>query len=272
MIDEQKATHFWGFDTHFAMLRDSPGYGRWNISSVKHTLAASNPGAAKAILDMGFEHHGCVYGSTEYMGQQSFFPRRDQRDRQRMLTSHGRATSGELIIIDPTTGARLGPNQRGEICVRGPSLFSGYYKRPDETEKCMDSEGFFHSGDCGYLDEEGYLYYQGRFKEMIKSGGENVSILEVEQFLAAEAPGVRRVAVCATPHPKWGEAVTAVIVAETGTTEEGVINACRGSLAPYKIPKRVVFIPEDQWCVTPTGKVDRRAMRNSALKALGIPE
>ena len=271
LIDTKKATHFWGFDTHFAMMRDAPGYGRWDVSSVKHTLAASNAGASKAILEMGFEHHGCVYGSTEYMGQQSFFPRRDLHDTKRMLKSNGRATSGELRIVDPITGAKLGPNEPGEICVRGPSLFSGYYKRPDETAKCMDAEGFFHSGDRGYLDEKGYLYYQGRFKEMIKSGGENVSILEVEEFLVSEVPGVRRVAVCATPHPKWGEAVTAIIVPEPGTTEEDIIKACRGSLAPYKIPKRIVFVTEEQWSVTPTGKINRKTMQEVALATLGIP-
>jgi fatty-acyl-CoA synthase len=189
-----------------------------------------------------------------------------------MLKSNGRATSGELRITDPTTGAVLGPNEPGEICVKGPSLFSGYYKRPDETAKCMDLDGFFHSGDRGYLDEKGYLYYQGRFKEMIKSGGENVSINEVEEFLTSQVPGIRRVAVCATPHPKWGEAVTAVVVPDPGVTEESIREACRGELAPYKIPKRIIFVAEDDWSVTPTGKINRQVMRTTALSALGISE
>ncbi len=272
LIGSEKATHFWGFDTHFAMMRDAPSYGRWSLGSVKHTIAASNSAASRSIVEMGFEHHGGVYGSTEYMGQQSFFPRRDLRDSNRMLKSNGRATSGQLRIVDIDTGVMLGPNQTGEICVRGPSLFSGYYKRDDETAKCMDSDGFFHSGDRGYLDEQGYLYYLGRYKEMIKSGGENVSILEVELFVAGEVPGVRRVAVCGTPHPKWGEAVTAVVVPARGTTEEDILAACRGALAPYKIPKRIVFVEESQWSVTPTGKVDRKAMRQIALAALGLAD
>lgn len=271
LFDTKKATHFFGFDTHFAMMRDAPGYGKWDLSSVRHTIISSNPAASKAIMKMGFEHHGGVYGSTEFMGLQSFFPRRDLKNTNRMLKSNGRATCGELRIADVVTGAKLGPNQEGEICVRGPCLFSGYYKRPDEDAKCMDEDGFFHSGDRGYMDEKGYLYYLGRYKEMIKSGGENVSILEVEQFLVSEVPGIRRVAVCATPHPKWGEAVTAVIVADPGTSEEQVINACRGSLAPYKIPKRIVFVNENQWSVTPTGKINRKIMQQAALDALGLP-
>jgi fatty-acyl-CoA synthase len=272
LFETKKATHYYGFDTHFAMMRDARADGRWDVSSVKHTITSSNPAAAKAIVEMGFEHHGSVYGSTEFMGAQAFFPRRDLRDQNRMLKSNGRATCGELRIVDVETGAALAPHQIGEICVRGPCLFSGYYKRPDETAKVIDEDGFFHSGDRGYLDDDGYLYFLGRFKEMIKTGGENVSILEVEQFLLTEAPGVRRAAVCATPHPKWGEAVTAVVVpASAGVTEADIIAACRGSLAGYKIPKRVVFVDDSQWSVTPTGKVNRRAMQAVALAALGLP-
>ncbi len=273
LLQDLKASHFWGFDTHFAMMREVPGSEKYDVSSVKHTLAASNAGAARFIVEMGFEHHGCVYGSTEFMGQQSYFPRRDISDTQRMLKSNGRATCGEIRVTDPETGMELGPNEPGEICVRGPSLFSGYYKLPDETSKCMDAEGFFHSGDRGYLDEKGYLYYQGRFKEMIKSGGENVSINEVEAFLASSVPGIRRVAVCATPHPKWGEAVTAVVVAaDPSLTEDSIKDACRGNLAPYKIPKLIVFVNERAWTVTPTGKINRSVMRNTALTALGVSE
>lgn len=273
LLQDLKASHFWGFDTHFAMMRDVPGSDMYDVSSVRHTLAASNAGASRFIVEMGFGHHGCVYGSTEFMGQQSYFPRRDIADTERMLKSNGRATCGELRITDIETGALLGPNEPGEICVRGPSLFSGYYKREDETAKCMDADGFFHSGDRGYIDERGYLYYQGRFKEMIKSGGENVSINEVEEFLASSVPGIRRVAVCATPHPKWGEAVTAVVVAaDPGLTEEGIKDACRGNLAPYKIPKKVIFVDEQAWTVTPTGKINRQVMRSTALTALGISE
>lgn len=269
LIHERRATHFWGFDTHFAMMREHVEYGMWDLSSVEHTLAASNPGAAERILEMGFSHHGCVYGSTEYMGSQSFFPRRDIGDRVRMVRSHGRATSGELRIVDPETGAVLGAGEPGEICVRGPGLFSGYYRRPAESAACMDADGFFHSGDRGYLDTAGYLYYQGRYKEMIKSGGENVSILEVEQWLANNVDGVRNVAVFGAPHERWGEAVTAAIVRAPGTalTEADVVAQCRGRLAPYKIPKRVVFIDAEQWSVTPTGKIDRGAIRSVALGA-----
>jgi fatty-acyl-CoA synthase len=270
LFDTKKVTHFYGFDTHFSMMRDAPGYGRWDVSSVKHTITSSNPAASKKMVEMGFEHHGSVYGSTEFMGAQAFFPRRDLKDHNRMLKSNGRATCGELRIVDIETGAALGPNQSGEICVRGPCLFSGYYKRPDETAKVIDEEGFFHSGDRGYLDEDGYLYYLGRFKEMIKTGGENVSILEVEQFLLSAVPGVRRVAVCATPHPKWGEAVTAVVVPTSGASEVDIIAACRGSLAGYKIPKRVILVDDSQWSVTPTGKVDRKIMQAVALAALGL--
>lgn len=275
LIDAESVTHVWGFDTHFSMMRDAPSYGKFNLTSAKHTISASNVGAegVKAFLGMGFTHHGSVYGSTEYMGLQSFFPPADMADVDRMMRSNGRATSGELRIVDVDTHEVLDPLVSGEICVRGPALFSGYYNLPEETAKCMDAEGFFHSGDRGYLDEDGYLFFQGRYKEMIKSGGENVSMAEVEQFLLSHVAGIRHVAVCGVPDSRWGEAVTAAVVPEDGTTavtETLIKSACKGNLASYKIPKSVVFLSEDEWLATPTGKMDRQGLRNTTLSKLGI--
>ena len=124
------------------------------------------------------------------------------------------------------------------------------------------------------MDSEGYVYYRGRYKDMIKTGGENVSSAEIEMFLAAEIPGIRRVVVCATPHEKWGEAVTAIIEAEpdSGLTEHAVQEACRGQIAGYKIPKRVVFIGSGDWVVTPTGKLDRCSARDIALVRIAPTE
>jgi fatty-acyl-CoA synthase len=114
----------------------------------------------------------------------------------------------------------------------------------------------------GFLDEAGYLYYQGRYKETVKSGGENVSMQEVELFLQLETPWVSKALVVALPDPIWGEAVTALIELRPGVEvdPEEIREFCRGRLAGYKIPKHILFVTDDDWAITPTGKFDRKAM------------
>lgn len=273
LIESDQISLFWGFDTHFLMMRSDPSYESRDLSSITRTMAAVNPATFDKVREMGFTHIGSLYGSTEYMGSQTFFPYRDRHDRERMRASNGRATSGEVRIADPETGSWLPAGELGEICARGPALFKGYYKLPKATAECIDADGFFHSGDLGFLDADGYLYFRGRIKEMVKTGGENVSALEVETFLMSKVPGIEKAMVCGTPHDKWGEAVTAVLQATPGhspTTNE-VLEHCRGKLAGYKIPKRIIFVTADEWKTTPTGKLDRKAATALALERLGLP-
>jgi len=261
LIDTKQATLFWGFDVHFLMMRDHPEYEPSRLSSLRSTMVAANPATYEKVRAMGIGHIGSLYGSTEYMGSQAYFPYRDRFDADRMKLSNGRPTSGEIRIA--TDGGEWAqPGELGEICVRGPALFQSYYRQPDATAECMDDEGFFHSGDLGFLDEDGYLYYRGRLKEMIKSGGENVSALEVETFLLSEIKGVKRAMICATPHDKWGEAVTALLDIDDAVSysEQDIREYCRGKLAGSKIPKRVLVIPSREGPITPTGKVDRKVL------------
>jgi fatty-acyl-CoA synthase len=267
LIESDPVTLFWGFDTHFAMMRNDPSYGKFDLSSITRTMSGSNPATFDAIYDMGFEHVGSLYGTSESMGGSSYFPYRDRFDFERMKQSNGRPTSGDIRIISQDTGNELPVGEPGEICVNGPSLFKGYYNLPDETAKCIDEDGFFHTGDYGWVDADGYVYYRGRYKEIIKTGGENVSMLEVELFLASEIPGVLKAVICGVPDEKWGEAIIALIESEpdAGLTQESVREACRGKLAGYKIPKRVFLVGNDTWKITPTGKLDRFSARDTAL-------
>jgi len=266
-IESDPVTLFWGFDTHFAMMRNDPSYGKYDLSSITRTMSGSNPATFDAIYNMGFRHVGSLYGTSESMGGSTYFPYRDRFDVERMKQSNGRVVAGEVRIISPDTGKEVATGEAGEICVRGPHVFQGYYNMPEETAKCFDADGFFHSGDLGWMDADGYLYFRGRYKEIIKTGGENVSMSEVEQWLTAEIPGVTRAVICGTPDEKWGEAITALIEAEpsAGLTEAKVRESCRGRLAGYKIPKRVFFVDKDTWKITPTGKLDRRSAQQVAL-------
>jgi fatty-acyl-CoA synthase len=132
--------------------------------------------------------------------------------------------------------------QRGEICVRGPNVMKGYWNRPDATAEAIRN-GWFHTGDVGMADEDGYIYVVDRKKDMIISGGENVYPAEVEAVLYRH-PGIKEVAVIGLPDPKWGETVRAIVVVKDDVqlTEQEVIAFTGGKLARYKQPKSVVFI------------------------------
>lgn len=275
VIERERISMMFGFDVHYLMMNRHPHFAMHDISSLTKTMIGSSPGSYEEIKSMGITHHGNIYGSSEYVASQSYLPYRDRHDESVMRLSHGRPMLGtDLVIKDPATNRVLGPDQPGEICFKGPALFSGYYNMPEETAKSFDADGYFHSGDYGWVDDRGYVYYRGRFKETIKSGGENVSAQEVELFLQMELPGIRKAMVVAVPDPKWGEAVTAVVQLEPGVEmdEEAIREGCRGKLAGYKIPKYVVFVSEQDWVATPTGKFDRGAMTSLALRRMGIQE
>lgn len=155
----------------------------------------------------------------------------------------------------------LARGQVGEIIVRGPNVFKGYYKRPDANAQVL-KDGWLHTGDLGYFDEDNFLFFVDRKKDMIKSGGENVYSLEVELALQKAVPEFQEVVVVGVPDPKWGEAVTAFGVLKPGAelTEAEVISRGRQLLGGYKLPKRVVFRTELPKNVS--GKVLKRKLRD----------
>ena len=145
---------------------------------------------------------------------------------------------------------------------------------PEETAAAMDEEGFYHSGDYGWLDEKGFLYYRGRIKDTVKSGGENVSAREVEINLEAETPWINTAIVFGVPDRQWGEAVIAMVELKPGSsvTEDELKKFCKDIMAGYKIPKRIIFIKPSEWILTPTGKFDKKALRLKTMEMLGIQE
>jgi fatty-acyl-CoA synthase len=147
----------------------------------------------------------------------------------------------------------------GEIVHRTPHATLGYYRQPEKTAEAFRN-GWFHSGDLGYLTEDGYLYVVDRKKDMIKTGGENVATREVEEAIYT-LEGVAEVAVFAVPHPHWVEAVTAVVVPRPGVslTPEQVTGHLRGKLAGFKIPKYVII--EGTLPKNPSGKILKRQLR-----------
>lgn len=263
IIEREQISLIFGFDVHFLMLKRDPMFGMFDFSSITRTMIGSSPASFDEIAEMGITHQGNIYGSSEYLAAQSFFPYRDRHDIDRMRNSHGRPGLGTQIkIADPVTGEEVPVGNAGEICVRGPALFKGYYNMPEESAKAFDADGFFHSGDIGWVDAEGYVFYRGREKETVKTGGENVSMQEVELFLQLETPWISKALVVGRADSRWGEIVCAIVELRSGAevTEGEIIEFCRGKLAGYKVPKKIIFAGQDDWSFTPTGKLDRRAM------------
>ncbi|MDE2398943.1 MAG: long-chain fatty acid--CoA ligase [Burkholderiales bacterium] len=150
----------------------------------------------------------------------------------------------EVRIVDAAGATVTEPLARGEVLVRGPNIMKGYWRNPEATAAAIDPEGWFHSGDIGYLDAEGFLYIADRLKDMLISGGENVYPAEVESVLYAH-PAVAEVAVIGQPDPQWGEAVVAVVALEPGAKLE--LEELRAwaeeRLARYKLPRRLEIVP-----------------------------
>ena len=171
----------------------------------------------------------------------------------------------EVRIVDPHTGAELPPGQAGEITIRSPGVFRGYWQR-DEATRAVLHNGFLRTGDIGQVSPDGYLQWQGRIKEMIKVSGYSVFPEEVEALLSRH-PGIRQVAVTPIPDPDKGEVVCAHVVPMSGVTlsEAELIAWSRDNMAPYKVPRRVKF--HDALPATATGKVLRRLLREDAVAA-----
>lgn len=178
------------------------------------------------------------------------------------LGSAGRAPMFIDIRLEGAEGDPVTePGARGEICVRGPNIMKGYWNRPEATAAAIDPEGWFHTGDVGYLDVDGFLFVADRIKDMVITGGENVYPAEVEGVLYSH-PDVADVAVIGLPDERWGEAVTAVVVPRPGTvpTLEGLRSFAGESLARYKLPSRLELV--DVLPRNPAGKVLKFSLRD----------
>jgi malonyl-CoA/methylmalonyl-CoA synthetase len=152
---------------------------------------------------------------------------------------------GVEVRIADDAGEILGIGHIGNLQVRGPNVFNSYWKLPEKTAQDFTTDGFFDTGDKGLIDEDGYVAIVGRAKDVVITGGLNVYPREVELFLD-ELPGVKESAAIGVPHSDFGEAVVAVVVSEpgAGVSEDGIIAACRGQLANFKVPKRVLMVDE----------------------------
>lgn len=266
-------THMCGAPVILNMLSNSPD-GK-PLENPVHVLTAGAPPPAAVLLrteSLGFVvTHG--YGLTETGGMvvscawKKKWNMLPATERARLKARQGvRSVSmSELDVIDPETRLAVKNDgiTLGEIVLRGCNIMLGYFKDPESTAKCMTKDGWFFTGDVGVMHPDGYLEIKDRSKDVIITGGENVSSVEVESVLYSH-PAVNEAAVVARPDEFWGETPCAFISLKPGTaaTEKGVIEFCRAKMPHYMVPKTVVF--KDELPKTSTGKIQKYVLRNIA--------
>ena len=251
------------------MLLATPGDA--DFSSVRAIVYGASP-ITDDVLVKGLARFGCeflqVYGLTETTGSITQLDDHDPVHRPGLLRSCGKPYPWVDVRIVDKAGVDVPCGTVGELWTRSPQNMLGYWNNPEATAATLTPDGWLKTGDAGYVDDDGYLYLHDRVKDMIVSGGENVSPAEVENVLMTH-PGVGDVAVIGVPDEKWGEAVKAVVVPAAGTapTEADLISHAREHLAGYKLPKSVDFaevLPR-----TPSGKLLKRTLREPYWKGVG---
>ena len=266
-IEEHRVTHMFLPPTAFYSMLANPDVGKFNYSSMRVFLLAGSP-VSPDKLKKGVEVFGpCMcqsYGQTEAPMILTFLDAKtvaaaaagDHPDR---LRSCGLPTSAVRVAIMDDDGNILPAGEPGEIVARGTLVSGGYFNLPDATAQ-VRRYGWHHTGDVGYIDEDGYVYIVDRKKDMIVTGGFNVFCTEVEAGIMA-LPQVQECAVIGVPDDKWGEAVKAIVVCRPGESlaENDVILHCKAKLGGVKAPKSVEFW--DEIPKTPAGKLDRKTMR-----------
>ena len=256
LIERYRCTAVYGTANIVQGLFLHPDRERYDLSSLTKGMSAGTPEQLRAVIH-GFVPRICnAYGLTETYGFVTCGDASDPAEKRAM--SNGRLLPGmDIRIVSPESEERLPVGVTGEVRMRGYTL-AGYYKNEEATAEALDDQGYFKTGDLGYFDEDGYFYFRGRLKEMLKTGGLNVSPIEVEEVLRTH-PLVEEAFVTGLPDAVRDEIVAAVVVLSDGAeaTVEELLAHCRASLAAFKIPRQVRIVRADQIPLTTTGKVHK---------------
>ena len=248
----------------WARLVEDPAWPEVDLSALRYV--GETPLRTHPTVRSTWHEPVAAYGNTETLTINTGYP--SEASPATAAGNHGPPLPGNTIrIVDPLTGDVLARGQVGEIAVKGPTLMLGYLRVP--PEEVFDEEGFFHTGDGGFVDADGRLHWHGRLNDIIKTGGANVSPLEIDAVLA-QCPGVKIAATVGVPHETLGEMVVACIVTEADATlDESLVRAFAAErLSSYKVPRRIMFLAESELSLTGTNKVKTAALRELAARRL----
>ena len=253
--------------TMIQMMLDCPNFEEYDLSSLKMMAYGAAPmsvallrRAIKALPETEiFQTFGMTEASPILTSLDSKYHILEGPNSSK-LGSVGKAANHVELIITDESDNELPAGEIGQILARGKNIMTGYWRLPETTAEALKG-GWYHTGDAGYLDEEGFLFLEGRVKDMIVSGGENIYPIEVENVLAGHF-AIKECAVIGIPHETWGEAVHAIIVLEEGlqTDELELIKFCRGQIAHYKCPVSITFRNEPM-PLSPINKILKTELR-----------
>ena len=264
LIERERCTVVYATPNMVRAIAENPEYRRDRLASLRTGVTIGTPEQVRLLADLG-AHEVCnVYGLTETYANCTVTDAHDPIELR--TTSVGRPLPGfELAIEDPETRRVLPAGEVGEIKVRG-YVTCGYYRAEDKNREAFDDEGWFLTGDLGYLDNSGRLHFRGRVKEMIKTGGINVAPVEVEEILMSH-PGVEQAYVIGLPNAERDEIVVAVVVPREHPelVDEAALRAhCANALGGYKRPRRYAFVEDIER--NPTGKIMRGLYRDRWIR------
>jgi fatty-acyl-CoA synthase len=269
LVEQERATILHGFDLHFKELMEAHERLPRDVSSVRTGILATGmsssvPIARKARRVLGRFLSG--YGMSEF-GVGAALSALDSTEEQCTEASGYPAPGYEIRVVDPQSGRDEPPDVPGEILVRSYMTMRGYYGKPAETAQALDRDGWVHTGDMGVIRTDGHLRFMGRYKDMLKIGGENVDPMEVEAFLMSHA-AINLAAVVSFPDPRLAEVAVAFVKREAGCaiTDTDVLAHCRGRIASFKIPRHVIFV--DDFPMTSSGKIQKMKLREEALRRI----
>lgn len=267
LIKNERVTLMNGRPHQWARLQSLPDWQNADFSTLKQItkgeLILEHP-TANTEWEMPN-----AFGTTETMSILSSFVAGDPANAD--ARNFGTLLPGNVMkIVDPHTGDIVPLGERGEVCIKGPTLMKGYLgKAPEE---CFDSEGFYRTGDGGYTDADGHLFWEGRLNDIIKTGGANVSPEEIDTAIAA-FPGVKRTQTVGVPHDTLSEMIVACIVPIEGESlsEAALTSFLKERLASFKVPREILFFSEQEFPLTGNEKVKAGDVRNLAIKRLQKP-
>lgn len=259
-IDNENVTIFAGVPTMFEMISNSTEWDKSDLSTLRFCFSGGAPLPLSLIHKFQMEKNIIFrqgFGMTEF-GPGVFSL--SSTDSNRKTGSIGKPNYFVDAKIIKETGESVSPNQTGELVLRGPSCMKGYFREPDATNDVFDEDGYFHTGDSAYQDDEGYFYIAGRLKDMFISGGENIYPLEIENILDLH-PAISLCSVIGVSDEKWGDVGHGFVTLKPNKTinEEELIEYLKQNLAKFKVPKRITIL--DEMPFSGAGKILKSELR-----------